>query len=125
MTGRNTIQKELVLNAVKRLKCHATADEVYNFIIREHPSIGKATVYRNLNLLSENGEIRKLQIPGEPDRFDHNVGLHQHVKCIKCGKIFDVSVENLPDLSKQIKDNHGIEILNFNVTFEGICPDCK
>ena len=53
MARRNTIQRSLVLEAVNRLHCHATADEVYEEIIKEHPTISKATVYRNLNLLSE------------------------------------------------------------------------
>ena len=57
MARRNTIQRALVLEAVKTLHCHATADEVYEEIIKEHPTISKATVYRNLNLLSEMGEI--------------------------------------------------------------------
>ena len=64
MARRNTIQRALVLEAVKTLHCHATADEVYEEIIKEHPTISKATVYRNLNLLSEMGEIRRLEIPG-------------------------------------------------------------
>ena len=52
MEKRNTIQRSLVLNAVNKLQCHATADEVYDEIAKEHPNISKATVYRNLKLLS-------------------------------------------------------------------------
>ena len=61
---RNTIQRAIVLEAVNNLHCHATADELYKEIIKKHPTISKATVYRNLNLLSEMGEIRRLEIPG-------------------------------------------------------------
>ena len=61
MKNRNTIQRTLVLEAVNTLQCHATADEIYEAIAKEHPSVSKATVYRNLNLLSEMGEIRKIQ----------------------------------------------------------------
>ncbi|MDD6142906.1 MAG: transcriptional repressor, partial [bacterium] len=68
MARRNTIQRSLVLEAVNRLHSHATADEVYEEIIQEYPTISKATVYRNLNLLSEMGEIRRLEIPGSADR---------------------------------------------------------
>lgn len=63
MTRHNTIQRSLVLDVVNRLKSHATADEVYAEVAATHPNISKATVYRNLNLLSEMGMIRKLEIP--------------------------------------------------------------
>ena len=55
---RNTIQRALVFEAVNQLKCHATADEIYQMVAAEHPNISKGTVYRNLHQLSENGEIR-------------------------------------------------------------------
>ena len=55
MKTRNTIQRALVLEAVNRLQCHATADEIYAEIAKEHPHISRATVYRNLNLLAELG----------------------------------------------------------------------
>ena len=60
MKNRNTIQRSLVLEAVNKLQCHATADQIYAEIVKEHPAVSKATVYRNLNLLSEMGEIRKM-----------------------------------------------------------------
>ena len=80
MTRHNTIQRSLVLDVVNRLKSHATADEVYAEVAATHPNISKATVYRNLNLLSEMGMIRKLEIQGGADRFDHICKEHCHVK---------------------------------------------
>jgi len=71
MERRNTIQKGLVLSAVRSLKDHATAEEVYENIKKEYPNIGKGTVYRNLGILAEEGEIRRISLPGEPDRYDH------------------------------------------------------
>ena len=60
---RNTIQRMLVLETVNKLQCHATADEIYRAIVKDHPNISRATVYRNLNSLSESGDIRKREIP--------------------------------------------------------------
>ena len=59
---RNTIQKDLVRNAVYEMKRHVTANEVYEFIKEAHPSIGKGTVYRNLDILVEEGALRKVEI---------------------------------------------------------------
>ena len=124
MMKRNTIQRTLVLEAVNSLRCHATADEVYTFISRSHPHISKGTVYRNLNQLSEKGEIKKIEIAGDKERFDHICGNHYHIKCTKCGKVFDVEMDYITDLDKHIKDTHGFLIESHNLVFSGICPDC-
>lgn len=68
MIRRNTIQRTLVLEAVNQLRNHATADEIYEKIVSEHPHIGRGTVYRNLQLLAESGEILKTEVPGGADR---------------------------------------------------------
>lgn len=125
MIKRNTIQRALVLEAVNKLKCHATADEIYNVIVNEHPYISRGTVYRNLNQLSESGEIRKLEIPGGADRFDHRCHDHYHARCLKCGQVFDVEMEYIKDLEKKIKDTHGFEFSGHDIMFKGICPECK
>lgn len=122
---RNTVQRELVLNAVKSLKNHATADEIYSMIIKIHPSIGRGTVYRNLNLLAEDGEIRKIEIPDGPDCFDHICGAHYHVKCIRCGHVFDVDMDVISNLKDRIRDAHGIQFLDYDILFKGICSDCQ
>ena len=125
MTRRNTIQRAIVLEAVNKLKCHATADEVYREIIKEHPSISKATVYRNLNLLSKMGEIRRLETPGSADRFDHITGNHCHVKCTVCGRVFDVDMEYVSGLESGIRDTHGFDFAGYDIIFHGVCPECQ
>lgn len=122
---RNTIQRALVLEAVNRLKSHASADEVYHAVAGEHPHISKATVYRNLNQLSDSGEIRRLEIPGGPDRFDHRCHDHYHARCQECGRVFDVDMEYLYDLEKKIADSHGFSVSGYDLLFRGVCSECK
>ena len=62
--SRNTIQRQLVLSAVRQLQNHPTADEVYQEVQKNCPTISRATVYRNLKLLAEEGEIRLRNISG-------------------------------------------------------------
>lgn len=121
---RNTIQRELTLGAVQKLKCHPTADEVYTAVAREHPTISKGTVYRNLNQLAECGEIRKMEIPSGPDHFDHCCHDHYHVRCLKCGRVFDVDMAYIPHLEQSIQNSHGFLISGYDLMFKGICPDC-
>lgn len=125
MEVRHTIQKNMVLNAVRNLKNHATAEEIYDLVIKEHTTIGKSTVYRNLNALAEKGEIRKVGIPDGPDRYDHLLSEHYHVKCVKCKRLFDVDMKILPDLNEYIKEAQGMEFLSYDILFKGICTSCK
>lgn len=125
MKNRNTIQRSLVFEAVNRLKCHATADEIYDAIIEKHPNISRATVYRNLNLLSDMGEIRKIEVPGGADRFDHLCHDHCHVRCEKCGRVFDVDIDYISGLEQNIKNTHGFEFTGYDILFRGICPECQ
>lgn len=124
MNKRNTIQRTLVFEAVNMLQCHATADEVYDVIIKEHPHISRGTVYRNLNLLSEIGEIRKIENPEGADRFDHRCHDHYHTRCVKCGRVFDVDMEYITEWGSKIKDTHGFKFTGHDIIFKGICPDC-
>lgn len=109
MTMRSTIQRSLVLEAVKELRCHVTADEVYDAVVTKHPDISKGTVYRNLKLLSDMGEIRKMGMPSGADRYDHLCHDHYHARCEKCGQIFDLDMEFMADLEKSTKDTRGFE----------------
>ena len=125
MKSRNTIQRSLVLEAVNKLRCHATADQIYEEIVKDHPTISKATVYRNLNLLSEMGMIRKLEIPGGADRFDHICKEHCHVKCEKCGRVFDIEIPYIDGLDNLVENRNGFELTGYDILFRGICPGCR
>lgn len=121
---RNTIQRALTLEAVQKLQSHPTADEVYTVVSAEHPHISRGMVYRNLNQLSEDGKIREMEVPGGADRFDHCCHEHYHVRCLKCGRVFDVDMEDIPDLTKTIRDTHGFHFSGYDLMFKGVCPTC-
>ena len=121
---RNTIQRSLTLETVQKLKSHPTADEIYTEISKKHPTISKGTVYRNLNQLSEDGKIQKMEIPGNADHFDHQCYAHYHVRCLECGRVFDVDMDSIPDLEKSIKNTQGFQFSGYDLMFKGICPEC-
>ena len=123
--NRNTIQSALVLETVNKLPGHVTADEIYEAIAKEHPTISRATVYRNLNRLSQTGKIRRIEIPGGADRFEHWCHPHYHIKCELCGRIFDVDMEYIPHLEDKIRDTHGFQLTGHDILFTGICPQCR
>ncbi|MDR1569745.1 MAG: transcriptional repressor [Oscillospiraceae bacterium] len=125
MIRRNTIQCALVFETLSKLKSHATADEIYDALIKEHPNISRGTVYRNLQRLCETGDVRKREIPGGADRFDHVCSNHYHASCLKCGRVFDVDMDYIADINKYIKDTHGFEFAEHDIVFKGICLECK
>ena len=129
MIQRNTIQRSLILEAVNKLKCHATAEEVYQELHGTHPNISKATVYRNLSQLAEAGEIRNLEIPGEAERYDHITTPHNHLKCTKCSRIFDIDIKmdkkTIEKIQSQAEEQNEFEITGHYIIFKGLCPNCK
>ncbi len=124
MERRNTIQKSLVLQAVFELKRHLTADEVYEFIKKSHPTIGKGTVYRNLAILSEEGAIRRVEIPDGPDRFDFTLKRHYHMRCVRCGDVQDVDLGEIPELEAKLRETQAVKLLDYDILFKGICAEC-
>lgn len=124
MERRNTIQREMILKAVHELN-HPCADEVYEQISMDHPNIGKATVYRNLNVLTEAGVLMKFTVPGGPDRFDCNPKRHFHAQCIRCKRILDVELKEMPAFPDWIEKNSDFQFVDYTMHFRGICSDCQ
>ena len=110
---------------MKKLHGHPTADQVYAEVAAEHPNISRATVYRNLKQLAEAGEIGEVETPKGADHFDYQCHKHYHVRCIKCGNIFDVDMDYMPDLEKSIRNAHGFQFSGHDIIFKGICPRCQ
>ena len=118
-------QRELIKREVKKDKVHPTADMVYASLKESNPTLSLGTVYRNLNLLSELGEIRKIPMPNSRDRFDGDVSEHSHVICKECGRVFDVSLDRLKDLDEEIERQSGFEVTSHELIVTGLCPECK
>ena len=125
MDRRSTLQRELVLSAVKELQCHATADQVYSLIASRCPSVSRATVYRNLNILSEEGAILRVRVPGEAEHYDHTTGAHVHAFCEKCKRVFDVDTLPLGDLKEALTDTKGMRVTGYDLVFRGVCGECE
>ena len=124
MKKRNTIQGQLILNAVRQLGDHPTADDVYNYVSQMHPNISKGTVYRNLNSLAEDGILNKISVPDAADRFDHSVYKHYHIKCMDCKEFRDINIDYMQELDDKVAEITKYEILGHEIVFKGICQSC-
>lgn len=124
MNIRSTVQRQLVLEAVKKMH-HPTAEDVYSVIAKEHPNISKATVYRNLHHLADGGHIRRVQLLDAAVRFDCILGSHYHAQCRLCGKVLDVQEEDCINNLGDRLSQEGFLIENREVLFRGVCRECQ
>ena len=124
MDKRNTIQRQLIRDAVEELNIHATAEQVVEYLAEKHPTIGRATVYRNLSYMSETGELLKVGSFYGTTHYDHNCHRHYHFICSKCKRVFDVEGD-LSDIVDRLGDTQGFDITACNVSFSGLCWGCK
>lgn len=118
-------QRESIKNFLVTRYDHPTAETVYLNIRREFPNISLGTVYRNLNLLAEIGEIQKLSPGIGPDRFDGNPAPHYHFICRHCGCVMDLTVSGLDHINILAGQDFDGEIEWHITYFYGACPSCK
>ena len=118
-------QRESIKNFLVTRYDHPTAETVYLNIRREFPNISLGTVYRNLNLLAEIGEIQKLSPGIGPDRFDGNPAPHYHFICRHCGCVMDLTVSGLDHINILAGQDFDGEIEGHITYFYGAGPSCK
>ena len=117
-------QRELILETVMENPVHPTADTVYAMVREQEPNISLGTVYRNLNLLAEQGILRRIPMPAASDRFDGRTDSHHHMRCCGCGNLFDLPIAEFAGLEEQLKNLAGFSITGYQILFEGFCPAC-
>jgi len=121
---RLTSQRQVILEELKKVKSHPTANEIYDMVRKRLPRIGLGTVYRNLDLLAERGIINKLDVCGEQKRFDGNISPHYHIRCNQCNRVEDIFIERDMELEKNAASYCNYKILDHHVQFSGICGKC-
>ncbi len=120
---RMTKQRKVILEELRKVHSHPTADELYEMVRTRMPRISLGTVYRNLDFLTESGEILKIDAAGSIRRFDGDTRPHQHVRCRVCGRIGDV-MPPLPAPEVDAVEVDGFQILSSRIEYEGICDRC-
>ena len=122
---RNTAQRKLVLEAVLARHDHPCANDIYLDVVAREPRVSRGTVYRNLNLLSDSGEILHVKVPDGADRFDSRSENHFHVLCLRCHRVADVELPYSPELDCAAGKTSGFDIVAHRTVFEGYCPECR
>jgi Fur family ferric uptake transcriptional regulator len=120
-----TRQRQAILDIVGKPGWHPTGDEVYRLARRRLPRISLGTVYRNLDTFSVQGLIQRIDIAGQPKRFDGVVQAHYHARCVSCSRIEDVMARPAFALHKAAAALEGWEIIGRRLELLGLCPECR
>ncbi len=122
---RNTKQKKLIYETLVRMGSHVSAGEIYAEIVKKHPKFSRATVFRVLSDMAEDGMIQKLNMIGAECKFDTTTERHCHIVCRKCGRVSDVTLEPSASLAERLTFASGYKVEDEYVEFSGLCPDCR
>ncbi len=118
-------QREQILDYLKSVYKHPTAEEIYKEIKKENVNISLGTVYRNLDILSNNGKIRRIKLANQKDKFDYNTLPHYHALCSVCGALEDVYIDDLEYLNRYVEKCINCDTLSHEIIFNVICSKCK
>lgn len=121
---RMTKQKRIIIDILGQTKSHPTADWIYEQARKQIPDISLGTVYRNLHLLKEAGQIMELDYGSTFSRYDGNPSNHYHFHCSECGKIYDLDMPLQINLEKEAWA-HGHIIDYHRLEFYGVCKECS
>jgi len=125
MKRRETKQREAILRVLRNTKAHPTADRIYEEVKKEIPNISKGTVYRNLQVLQEDGAVTELNLNGTLSRFEAKQASHYHFRCEQCGRVFDVDELMNNELDERVAKKTGFKVSHHQLEFRGLCKDCQ
>lgn len=121
---RYSRQRELIYQAVAESKEHPTAEMVYQWLKPANPNLSLGTVYRNLNLLAEEGVLVRMPFPVE--RYDACTEPHNHMRCEGCGRVIDLDLPYDAALDVAAGDSEPeVTICRHEVIFCGLCGQCR
>lgn len=121
---KHSKQRDALLNELQSRYDHPTAEDLYSEVKKVIPNLSLGTVYRNLSLLENEGEIIKISVDGA-DRYDGNVIPHCHFSCVKCGKMTDIPLpENVHPVNDEVINSINGTVEKYVLTLFGVCSEC-
>lgn len=123
-TMKYSRQRESIKLCLKNHRDHPTADAIYTEIRQEYPNISLGTVYRNLKLLADLGEILRFSCGDGSEHFDYDTEPHYHFICRQCGGISDLPKSLVRDTAELLTPDIPGRIESHTVFFRGVCADC-
>lgn len=122
-----TPQRELILDTFLQMEGHPAPEELYDAVKKRDPSVGQATVYRTLKLLSQAGMAKELHFGDGLTRYEHKFGQthHDHLICERCGANIEVVDETIERLQEELAAKHGFRLTGHRMYLYGVCGACR
>ena len=122
---RSTRQRRVILAELRSARTHPTAAELHRQVRKRLPRISLGTVYRNLEVLCEDGLARKLFLAGADARYDGLTDAHDHLRCTGCG-----TLQDFPGGSRDVRpalprEAAGFLIQGYRLEYHGLCAACR
>lgn len=125
MNLKHSKQRDSIMEFLRERKDHPTADTVYMNVRKTFPSISLGTVYRNLTLLADIGEIARIRVGDGVDHFDADTSPHYHFICNECGSVIDLAMEDMVFINETANKNFDGLIEGHITYFFGKCGSCS
>jgi Fur family transcriptional regulator, peroxide stress response regulator len=123
---RITPQRLAVVRVLAVSEAHPSVEGVYEAVRREFPTTSIATVYKTVHVLKQINEVLELGFPDGSNRYDgHKPFPHPHAICVRCKKIIDPDLKSLKDMTEEVADETGFDILTHRLDFFGVCDACR
>lgn len=122
---RMTLQRQAVLDVVRRSHDHPTAMEVFERVRAEHPTLAYSTVYTALGALVEAGLVTEMRIGRHPTRYDGRTEHHHHLVCTGCGRVVEVEADLCHCRLDAIAEATGFRVTEARIELQGLCPACQ
>lgn len=120
---RKTVKKRVIIEQLRKMKTHPTATELTEVLQENGEDVSRATVFRVLSSLADEGVIRRVEVENSDTRYDGNVHPHYHFICRACGKVEDINLPYLAELDEKMREE-GYDIEGHSMEFYGICREC-
>jgi Fur family transcriptional regulator, peroxide stress response regulator len=120
-----TTPRKTVLELVRGTTSHPTATDLMQMLGEHGYRFAYATIYNSLRYLADHGLIRELNLGNGITRYDGRMEDHHHIVCQYCSQISEGATDIPAEFLKRFEDETGYQILELNVQFVGVCPECR
>jgi Fur family transcriptional regulator, ferric uptake regulator len=125
--GKHSAKRDRIVDVFLRQKGHVSADELFELVRKEHPGIGRATVYRTLQWTVEAGIARKVDFGEGRSRFEpaYRHPRHFHLICTTCHRSSEFLSSDVESLMEEIAAARSFTPSQSVVQIYGTCEDCR